>query len=168
MMTTEARPSAVLDRPAEGIPLKAPPSAGLALTAGDAAGYADANLEHDSAGRLFVFLTNLTVLACMVGALVSTGALFIDGLWLDGEIWMPPAFVLAAVLQRGLAKGVGRFTRWGWMGAMAELGLAGLTTIPLNLDAGDWISAVFSIGINLLWMSYFWRRRADFGIDIDL
>ena len=46
--------------------------------------------------------------------------------------------------------------------------MEGLTTIPLNVDAGDWISAVFSIGINLLWMSYFWRRRADFGIDIGL
>ena len=114
-MTTETMPRPALDAvAAQGAPLEAPPSAGLALTAGDAAGYADANLEHDFAGKLFVFLTNLTALACVLGALVTTGALLFDGMGLDGELWMPPMFALAAVLQRALARSVDRFTRWGW------------------------------------------------------
>lgn len=157
-----------LDPPVESAPLDPPPSAGLSLTAGDAAGYTDSNLEHDFPGRLFVFLTNLTAVGFAIGAVVATGALGFDELGLESELWMAPVLALAAVLQRALARGVGRFTRWGWIGAMAELGLAGLTSIPLNLDAGDWISAFFGIAINVLWMSYFWRRRADFDIDISL
>lgn len=167
-MMTETMPGQVLDPPAESAPLDPPPSAGLSLTAGDAADYAGANREHDWPGTLFIFLANLTAWFCVLGAIVAAAGLFVDGMPMEGELWMPPMFILAAVLQRALAKGVGRFTRWAWMGAMAELGLAALTELPTSLDIGDWVSSIITVGINVLWMSYFWRRRADFDIDISL
>ncbi len=165
--TTEAMPGPVLDPPrVEALPLDPPPFAGLSLTAGDAAGYADANREHDWPGSLFIFLSNLTVWCCAIGAVVAAAGLVVDGLPMDGQPWLAVPFVVAAVFQRALSKGVRRFTRWGWMGAMAELGVAALTELPRSLDIGDWVSSIITVGINVLWMSYFWRRRADFDIDL--
>ncbi|HYW13947.1 MAG TPA: hypothetical protein VE871_18430 [Longimicrobium sp.] len=167
-MTTQTMPGAVLDPPVEGMPLDPSPSAGLSLTAGDDAGYADANREHDWPGTLFIFLANLTAWFCVIGAGVAAAGLVVDGLPMDGKPWLAVPFLVAAVFQRVLAKGVSQFTRWGWMGAMAELAVAALTELPRSLDVGDWVSSLITVGINVLWMSYFWRRRADFDIDIDL
>ena len=49
---------------------------------------------------------------------------------------------------------------------MAELGVAALTALPRSLDAGDWVSSIVTVGVDVLWMRYFWRRRAGFDIDL--
>ena len=67
-------------------------------------------------------------------------------------------------LQWRLAREVRRFTRWGWYGAMAELGAA--TAAKLWLMAqGQPGAGVVGLAFDALLLHYFWKRRAQFDID---
>ncbi len=171
MITTEA----TIGQQGEGVPLESAPSAGLALTAGDVAvGRADAAPEHGWPGSLFIFLANLSAFGLGAGAAIATVALV--SLLFGGDLEMAGLAGLAAVglgvgsyVQRTLADHLSHFSRWGWWGAMAELAAVTLTKVAaLFTDPASIGGTGIGIVIDLLWMRYFWERRADFDIDIDL
>lgn len=174
MTLTEATPGQQADALERQLP-DPPPAAWLPLTAADVAGVEGAERpEHGWPGSLFVFLANLAAFGMGLGALGSgLGIIFF---LLMGD-WGPAglaalAFVglsVGCVLQRTLANHVDHFTRWGWYGAMAELALVtfakvdAIVTNPTNFG-GPMIGIVF----DLLWMRYFWSRRADFDVDLSI
>jgi hypothetical protein len=158
----------VLDSPAAATGLGAgdafrAPLPGLVM--GDAA--AVTTRRHDWPGRLFVGLSYLTSVACAIGAVALT-CFAAFGVELAAEVWKPALAAAAfGVLQWRLAREVSRFSRWGWIGAMVELGGAALAKVgmavlmPVTLP-----SALVALAVNGAWMRYFWRRRAEFDIDL--
>ena len=67
-------------------------------------------------------------------------------------------------VQQWLAREVERFTRWGWYGAMTEVGAA--TAAKLWAIATGSASGVgIMLILDVVWLRYFWRRRADFDVD---
>jgi hypothetical protein len=135
------------------------------LVMGDAA--VRAPRRHGWPGRLFLGLGYLTAVGCALGA----GALLCFaafGMESAAEVWKPAvAASVWGVLQWRLSKAVSRFSRWGWIGAMAELAGAGLAKIGLAVAMPATIpSAVVLLAINGAWMRYFWKRRAQFDVDL--
>jgi hypothetical protein len=160
--TTEAFAGARPDAP-----LDPPPSTWLPLTAGDAArGRELAQPEHGWPASWFIFLSNLAALACGVGAVGVAVATFMDLVPPGTGAALFAGLVVGAVVQGSLARHVKHFTRWGWYGAMAELALATLTKVSTVTENPSAIGgAAIGIIIDLLWMHYFWERRADFDVD---
>lgn len=135
-----------------------------ALVMGDAA---VRTRRHGWPGRLFVGMSYVSALGlgCTVLAL---GFLVGDSggaLW--GKVWQRLLLGGAmGVLQWQLAGAVRRFSRWGWYGAMAELGAATLGKLGLAVLAPFAVPWTLpAIAANLAFMRYFWKRRADFDID---
>ncbi|HST62800.1 MAG TPA: hypothetical protein VLK84_29105 [Longimicrobium sp.] len=171
MITTEA----TLGPQGEGALLESPPSAGLALTAGDVAmGRVDAAPEHGWPASLFIFLANLSAFGLGAGAAIA-GVVLVSMLF-GGDLEMAGLAGLAAVglgigsyVQRSLADHLSHFSRWGWWGAMAELVAVTLTKVAaLVADPASVVGTGIGIAIDVMWLRYFWERRADFDIDIDL
>jgi hypothetical protein len=170
METTFAQP---LDVPVES--LDPSPSAWLPLTAGDTAGGRDvAAPEHGGPGEWFIFLSNLTAIGMGIGA---AGAMLGLAFGLFAGDWkMMGITALAAVglaigcvVQSTLAKHVKHFSRWGWWGAMAELVVVTLTkVVALAADPGSFVGPAIGLAIDAVWLRYFWERRKDFDIDLDL
>ena len=174
MTTMETTLGQQIELPA-GAALEPVPATWLPLTAGDAAGGKElAAPEHEWPGSLFIFLTRMTAICMGVGA-AGAGLGFVFGL-LSGQTqimgWTALAAVglsIGCVVQGGLASQVRHFSRWGWWGAMAELSVATVTKVAaVAADPGSIVGLAFGIGIDLVWMNYFWSRRADFDIDLDL
>jgi hypothetical protein len=137
------------------------------LVMGDAA--VGARRRHGWPGKLFIGMSSVTALG--VGGGVLALGLFLAGQSRGASIYFPwQRMLLAAawcVLQWRLAREVRRFSRWGWYGAMAELGAATLAKLGLALFAPfavPWTLPVMAA--NLAWMRYFWKRRADFDVDL--
>lgn len=150
-------------------------SAWLPITAEDVAGPRPTEQpEHGWPGSLFIFLTNLAVIVCALGMIGAVVGVVVAGLGQDagmaglallalGGLW------LGYKVQSTLAQHVEHFTRWGWRGAMAELTLATLAKVNVLVTQPDsFVGPLIGIVLDLLWMSYFWDRRADFGIDLDV
>jgi hypothetical protein len=155
--------------------LDPPPSAWLPLTAGDVARVRDTDApEHGGPGQWFIFLGRLVAIGCAIGAVGSTVALVVA--LLAGEFqkagWaalMVAGLALGSLVQSTLARHVEHFSRLGWWGAMAELSLATLSKVNVMVTKPDaFVGPLIGIVIDLLWMGYFWNRRADFGIDLDI
>jgi hypothetical protein len=150
----------------------------LAITAGDLpASGEEAAREHDWPATLFIFLGHLTSWGL---GLAAVGTLLMMMLaengWPREPLGVAAGLALAAALaagsflQRHLAESVKNFTRWGWYGAMGELAFATLAKVNVLVGdpAGEGVGAVFGIAIDLLWMKYFWERRADYDVDLEL
>jgi hypothetical protein len=174
MTLTEATPAQQVDA-LDGHPLDSPPAAWLPLTAADVGSARGVERpEHGWPGSLFVFLANLAAFGMGLGALGSgLGIIFF---LLMGD-WGPAglaalAFVglsLGSVLQRTLANHVDHFTRWGWYGAMAELALVTFAKVDaIASDPTNFGGPMIGIVLDLLWMRYFWERRADFDVDLNI
>lgn len=170
MMTTTEMDSGQRIDAAAG--LEPPPAAGLSLTMDDQELTREAAPKHGWPGSLFVLVSNLLAI---VGGLAAVWAGLVALMILasgEADVGGRAALValslaLGCVLQRALATHVGRFSRWGWYGAMAELGFLALTkanAIVAEPDAAA--GAIVGIVIDLLWMGYFWKHRADFDVDI--
>lgn len=146
-------------------------SSTLPITAGDVAGVREtAEAEHDWPASLFILLTRLSVFGLAIGALVMCWlALADDSMPAWRGLGIAALMAAGVVLQSTLARNVERFTRWGWYGAMGELAFVTLAKVNLLLrdPLGEGIGAAFGIVIDVLWISYFWERRADFGVDLD-
>lgn len=74
---------------------------------------------------------------------------------------------LWSVLQWRLAREVRHFTRWGWYGAMAEMGIAPAAKV-WTLAQGEIVGGVVGLAFDIYVLRYFWQRRADFDIDAGL
>ena len=163
-VTTEAQADA-----RSGAPLEPAPATWLPLTAGDVhLDRASAPPEHGWPGSWFIFLAWLASIGMGVGVVGATIAMMTGFLPLGKGLLMAAGLALGCVLQGWLANHVERFSRWGWYGAMAELGFAALGKFSLLVSdpAGEGMGAAFVMVIDLLWMRYFWNRRADFDVDI--
>lgn len=156
----------VLDPPAAAIPAADAFRAPLpALVMGE--GAALAPRRHDWPGRLFLRVGYAIAALCPVGVIVL-GCFAAFGMETFAEVWKPmAAMAVGGVLEWRLCRAVSRFSRWGWIGAMAGLGGSALLKVGMVLTgAGDVSSALTVLAINGAWMRYFWRRRADFDIDL--
>lgn len=169
MSTTETIVGQQIDAPVD----LDPPPAWLPLVRGDGTFLqGEETQEHNWPASLFIFLMNLTALGLGAGAagsaLVALGTLM-AGEWELGGLLalLTVGLVLGCVVQRGLSRHVKHFSRWGWYGAMVELGLMMLSNVSMMISEPSSIAGgAFAIGINLLWMAYFWERRADFDVDL--
>jgi hypothetical protein len=161
---TEAHP------PPQLSPALLPRADALPITEGDAGGVREERApEHDWPATLFILLANVTALGMVVGAVAIVGI----GVWKPDFMtpkWIGIAALLLAgsVLQRRLATNVQHFARWGWYGAMAELAFVTLAKVNVLLTDADGGTALVGIVIDLLWMRYFWRHRADFDVELGL
>lgn len=170
MNTTEA----TLGQQADDVALEPAPAARLALTAGDAMGSPDAAPAHGWPGSLFIFLANLSAFGMGIGAGIAV--LVGVSMLLGGEWEFAALAAVAAVglgigsfVQRTLANHLSHFSRWGWWGAMAELAAVTLTKVAaLFTDPSSVVGTGIGIGIDVMWLRYFWERRRDFDIDIGL
>lgn len=154
--------------------MDAPPTAALAddavhaplpgLTVGDAGEAAPP--RHDWQGKLFVVCSHATAGALGLGVIIF-GALALR-YGLEPRHWVRlVAAGVWGVLQWRLGVAVSRFSKWGWYGAMAELGAAALGKLSVAVMAPYMAgSALVVLAINGAWMRYFWKRRADFDIDL--
>lgn len=120
--------------------------------------------EHEWPGWLFFVLAYVVAMGLAAMAVGSVGWAAISGS-MQPLLWAVAGSV-GAVLQWRLAKAVEHFSRWGWIGAMAELGLAAAAKLG-TLFSGDYVGAVFGLVIDVMWMKYFWENREQFDIDID-
>jgi len=122
--------------------------------------------RHEWPGRLFITLSYLTAAAMALGV-VTFGAFALE-YGLEPRHWLRVAGVgVWGVLQWRLAGEVRRFSRWGWYGAMTELGAA----VAANLGLAMFVPIIGGRGLvmlalNVACMRYFWRRRADFDVDL--
>jgi hypothetical protein len=123
---------------------------------------------HGLPGELFIGSIYLMAFGSALRALilvitVATGpGVLPPGMWTTG-----PASCVWAVLQWRLAGEVRRFSRWGWYGAMAELAAAAalkLVLVVMVPAVAPWLLAVLAVEAGLL--RYFWKRRAQFDIDL--
>lgn len=124
--------------------------------------------EHEWPGSLFFMLGYLSTAALAIGACVSGGAAALG--WGRAPLEMlgqAVAMGAGAAIQWRVASGVEHFSRWGWYGAMAELVLASAAKV-WAMTQGNWIGGAIGLGIDLLWMSYFWERREQFDVDLEL
>ncbi len=115
--------------------------------------------RHGWPGRLFYAfsycmaagLAVVSVVAAVLGTSVAEAAIAVGaGLW--------------SVVQWRLAGAVRRFTRFGWYGATAGLGAAAAAKLWFIAQGGSAGFAGFAFALVLL--RYFWKRRADFDIDL--
>jgi hypothetical protein len=120
--------------------------------------------EHEWPGWLFFVLAYVMAVGLAAGAVGSVGWAAVSGS-MEPVGWAVGAG-LGAVLQWRLAKAVQHFSRWGWIGAMAELGIAAAAKLS-TLISGDFGGAVFGLVIDVMWMNYFWENREQFDIDTD-
>lgn len=171
MTTTEATLGRPLDLPAFSGTQPAP-APWLPLTAGDAEHGREARTpEHGRPAKLFMLFTNLTVVASVFGA-VGCAVGVVLGL-VEGNLKLAALTAAAgvglgvvALVQRTLARHVEHFSRWGWWGAVAQLTIGAATNASFLV--GNSSGGLVSTVVNLLLLRYFWRRRADFGVDIGL
>jgi hypothetical protein len=113
-------------------------------------------------GFSYVMAAGSACVALMWSISAATGGLLPATLWkeaLTAAVW--------AVLQWRLVGEVRRFSRWGWLGAMAELSVASATKLVwISTAPGQaWLMLPF-LGINLAMAHYFWMRRAQFDVSL--
>jgi hypothetical protein len=150
--------------------LERPPAAGRAgagwrplpaIFVGESAVAAPA--VHAWPGKLFVGLSRLTAygLAIYMVMALPYGLLGLN----PRSLGMGLLAGVGVVVQRRLAEGVAHFTRWGWYGAMAEV--SAVTAAKLwALATGSASGIGVSLLLDVVWLRYFWRRRAEFDVDL--
>lgn len=147
----------------------APPAAGLdsgireALPPVMVGERAEIRREHEWPGSFFYVLSYIVAVGLGAGALgCAAMAVF------TGE---PRMFALAlglgagAAVQARLAREVEHFSRWGWYGAMVELAAASVAKL-WTMVQGNPVGGAIGLGIDLMWMRYFWEHRDQFDIDL--
>jgi hypothetical protein len=151
--TLEAAPAAAgLDA---GIRESLPP-----LVVGDRA---EVKREHEWPASLFFVLSYIAAVGLAAGGLgcvafgVFTGELTMAGLGV--------ALGVGAAVQWRLATEVEHFSRWGWYGAMVELAAASVAKV-WSMAQGNLVGGAIGLGIDLLWMRYFWENREQYDIDL--
>ena len=126
---------------------------------------AEVRQEHEWPGSLFFVLSYIAAVGLGAGALGCA----VFGLFM-GEFWMlglAPVLGVGAAVQWRLAREVEHFSRWGWYGAMVELAAAAVAKL-WGMANGNVVGGAIGLGIDLMWMRYFWENRGQFDIDFDV
>lgn len=118
--------------------------------------------EHEWPGSLFYILAYVAAVGLAAGAVGSVGWAVISGS--ITPVGWALGMGVGAGLQWRLAKAVEKFSRWGWIGAMTELGIAAAAKL-WAFSTGDVVGPAFGLGIDLLWLKYFWDAREQFDVD---
>jgi hypothetical protein len=124
---------------------------------------AEVSRDHEWPGSFFYVLSYIAAVGLGAGALgcVVFGA-FTGKL---GMIGTGLALGVGAAVQWRLAKEVEHFSRWGWYGAMVELAAASVAKL-WTMVQGNPVGGAIGLGIDLMWMRYFWEHREQFDIDL--
>jgi hypothetical protein len=118
---------------------------------------------HEWPGAVFIILSYVTSVALGGSAVGSAGwAAWTGNAGLAGWALLAGA---GSVLQWRLAKAVEKSSRWGWYGAIAELGAAAATKVWAAFATGDVVGPAIGLVIDALWIGYFWERRGQFEVD---
>lgn len=120
--------------------------------------------RHAWPGRLFYGFSYL-VAAGMGCVAVVLGISAVGGVAGPGGFALAAAAGVWAALQWRLAREVRHFTRWGWYGAMGEMGLATAAKFWAMAQGGI-AGGLVGLAFDLFMLRYFWKRRADFDIDL--
>jgi hypothetical protein len=124
---------------------------------------AEVKREHEWPGNLFFVLSYIAAVGLGAGALGAVAfSLFAGKPSMAGFALVAAA---GAVVQWRLAKEVENFSRWGWYGAMVELGAAALAKL-WSMAQGNVVGGAIGLGIDIAWMHYFWERRDQFDVDL--
>jgi hypothetical protein len=127
---------------------------------------AEVERTHEWPGTMFVILSYVAAVGLAASAVGSVGwGLFTGDAGLGG--WAVGAGVWS-VLQWKLARAVQNFSRWGWYGAMAELGAAAAAKVWTFASTGEVVGPAIGLVIDALWIGYFWERREQFDVDMEL
>lgn len=118
--------------------------------------------KHEWPGSLFVMLSYVAAVGLAGSAVGSAGWAAFTGQ--PGPAGWAVVAGAGAVLQWRLARAVESFSRWGWFGAMAELGAAAAAKV-WALFTGGVAGAAVGLVIDALWIGYFWDRRRQFDVD---
>lgn len=121
--------------------------------------------QHEWPGSLFYSLAYLSAVGLGAGAL-GYAALALVNLE-PRRAGLALLLALGAAVQSRLANEVEHFSRWGWYGAMVELGAAAAAKV-WSMAEGNFVGGAIGLCIDLAWMSYFWERRDEFDVDLDL
>jgi hypothetical protein len=122
---------------------------------------AEATGKHEWPGSLFIFLSGGAALGMAAVALLTA----VWGLNGDANLALGAGGGVLAVLQWRLTREVSRFSRWGWYGAMVELGAAAAAKVWTMAD-GNLVGGAVGLCIDVMWMRYFWTRREQFDVDL--
>lgn len=138
------------------------PLAGLVM--GDRA--VSAPRRHGLRGQLFI-AGSYVMAASSAFASVAFAFSATSGMGAGLAVWRQALVAcLWAVLQWRVAGEVRRFSRWGWYGAMAELGIAAATkAVWVFVFPEPAFVFLALLAIDAAWLRYFWNRRAQFDID---
>lgn len=148
--------------PAHAEPTRHEPLAGLVM--GDAA--VAAPRRHGLPGQLFIASSYVMSVSSAFGVVA-----FAFLATVDADAGFAPwtralATCVWAVLQWRVADEVRRFSRWGWYGAMAELGIAAASKVVwVFLLPEQAFAFLVLLGIEAGLLRYFWNRRAQFDVD---
>jgi hypothetical protein len=131
---------------------------------------AEAGPRHGWPASLFILLSNLAALG--LGLWASLGAIIAAAGVMRGASWEENAELAAlgaagAVAQWLVARSLKRFNRWGWYGAMAELGYVALSYGMVLVEYPAAPLLIVYVAVSVLWMRYFWQRRADFNVEFN-
>jgi hypothetical protein len=119
--------------------------------------------SHGWPGTLFYGFSYFVAVALGGAALMTGIGVLTDpsprylAMTVGGGLW--------SVLQWRLAREVRHFSRWGWYGAMAEMGIASAAKV-WALAQGEIVGGVVGLAFDIYVLRYFWKRRADFDIDL--
>lgn len=124
---------------------------------------ASATPRHGLPGMLFIAFSYMMAVSSGLAFIAATYIAASDGVLADvGQALVTGPW---AVLQWRLAGEVRRFSRWGWYGAMVELGFAMATQLFLAFVLRE--VALFFLAlliVDAVLLRYFWTRRAQFDI----
>lgn len=126
---------------------------------------AEVERTHEWPGSMFIILSYVAAVGLAASAVGSVGWGLFSG-EPDLSLWAVGAGAWS-VLQWRLATAVQRFSRWGWYGAMAELGAAAAAKVWTIASTGEVVGPAIGLVIDALWIGYFWERREQFDVDAD-
>ena len=119
--------------------------------------------RHAWPGTLFYGASYLMAAGLAVVSVLGVVSAVTQG-WEARFYALPAIAAVWSAAQWRLAREVRRFTRWGWYGAVAEMGASILANV-WGMAQGEVGGGLCGAVLSTLLLRYFWKRRAQFDID---